>query len=328
MATQQVPGQTMVVPLPRNTAKPPPTIERSKSDIPPTTRKEAPLLPSSDVPKGRKPSQPEPRPPPPPVTHVNGRPPSKSEPPPPPRLAPQQEGHGKVSPTPAPPSMNGKSSSSQAPTIRSVPGSTVSTQPREGHKNNNDSTFQSRGWEMNGTHPPLPDHEGGGGGGKRRPSLPTSHTYPPRPAPSTTSQSHHRHTPSKGAPQPNGSAPSLGTQDTTSSSRDRQPSPNRSKSLKAPPPLPPRPPSQILKSAPQQPPPPAPQAPKQLIAEADDLFSRIEQDIARNHPPPPVKEKGGDERARDKGRKLFGKALEHIKHGGEKIKEKKEKERK
>ena len=306
MATQPVPGQTMGAPLPKNTAKPtsttkpPLTIERSKSDIPPTTRKEPPLTPSNNVPEGRRPSQPDIRLPPPSATHANGRPPSKSEPPPP------------------PPPMNGKSSPSQTSTIRAVTGSTVTSSAprpnREEHKNNNDSTSQSKGWEPNGTHPPPPHHEGGGD--KRRPSLPANHTYSPRPVSSATSQSHHHHTPSQGA---NGSTFTLRTQDSSS----RQPSPNRSKSLKAPPtPIPPpAPSSQPQKSAPQQSSPPQ-------VTTADDLFSRIEQDIARNHPPPPVKEKGADERTRDKGMKLFGKALGHLKHGGEKMKERMDKERK
>ncbi|RPB28114.1 hypothetical protein L211DRAFT_486328 [Terfezia boudieri ATCC MYA-4762] len=304
MATQPVPGQAMWAPLPENTAtptptaKPPSTMERWKSDNPLTIRKEPPLLPSSNVPEGRRPSQPDLRTHPPPAAHTNGRPPSKSEPPPPP-----------------PPLMNGKKLS-QASTIRTVPGSSVSPNAprpsREEHKNN-DNILQSKGWEQNGTHLP-PHHEEVEREDKRRPSLPA------RPASSTNSQFHH-HAPSHGA---NGPASTLRIQDSSS----RQPSPNRSKSLKAPPPPPS---SQPQKSAPQQPPPPSLQAPTQAptqVTAADDLFSRIEQDIARNHPLPLVKEKGGDERTRDKGRKLFGKALEHIKHGGEKMKEKMEKERK
>ncbi|KAF8454497.1 hypothetical protein BGX38DRAFT_1267783 [Terfezia claveryi] len=285
MAKQPVPGPAIGSPLPKNTATPTPTakptstMERSKSDIPPTIRKEPPLLPSSNVLEGRRPSQPDLRTHPPPATHINGRPPSKSEPPPP----------------PPPPPMNGKLSS-QASTIRTVPGSSVTPSAPRPSREEHYSILQSKGWEQNGTHLP-PHHEEVKGWDKRRPSLPA------RPASSTNSQSHH-HTPSHGA---SGPASTLCTQDSSS----RQPSPNRSKSLKTPPP----PSSQPQKSAPQQPTPPSLQAPTQVSA-TDDLFSRIEQDIARNHPPPPVKEKGGDERTRDKGRKLFGKALEHIKHGG------------
>ena len=335
MATQPVPGQEIGAPLPGNTAtstaKSPPTMERSKSDIP---RKEVPLLPSSNVSEGRRPSHPEIRRVPPPL--ALGRPPSKSEPPPPPQLpipAPPSQGHKKAPPPLPPPksAINGKSSSPQTPTIRAVPVTPStprpSTQPREEPENNNNSISKSKGWELNGTHSPSHHEEGGY---KHRPSLSVSHIYPQRPTPNTNSAS----------PQPHGTTSTLHTQDSLSS-RDRQPSPNRSKSLRAPPPPPP-PPSHAHKSAPQQPPPlqplpqppkqsppssQLPQAPKQVVA-ADDFFSRIEQDIARNHPPLPVKEKGGDERARDKGRKLFGKALEHIKHGGEKMKEKMEKEKK
>ena len=78
----------------------------------------------------------------------------------------------------------------------------------------------------------------------------------------------------------------------------------------------------------QQPPPPPPPPPKKPsplpVLAADDLFSRVEQDIARSHPPLPQKDKAGDEKHR--GMKLIGKAL-HIMHGGEKVRERVEKEK-
>lgn len=76
-------------------------------------------------------------------------------------------------------------------------------------------------------------------------------------------------------------------------------------------------------ATPQMPLSPTNPSPRAGLA-ADDLFSRVEQDIARNHPHPPQKDKAGDEKHR--GRKLIGKAL-HIMHGSEKLREKMEKER-
>jgi len=322
MAAQPVPGQPMGSPLPpRNTpstGKSHPTMERSKSDIPASPRKEASPLPSGNVPEGRRPSHPEFRTPLPQGAHTNGRPPSKSEPPPPPQPPKpashsQSQDHGR-----APPPIKGIASlsPSQTPSIRAVYGSAATpgatrpnTQPHEEqHKNNNDSVLRSKRRELSSTHAP-PHHEEGD---KRRPSLPASHTYQSRPPSSTN-------------PQFQQNEPTSTFRRHDPSSRDRQPSPDRSKPLKSPPLPPPQSPPQSPKHAPASSK-PQPQATKQEIA-VDDLFSRIEQDIARNHPPPPVKEKGGDERARDKGRKLFGKALDHIKHGGDKVKEKIEKER-